>query len=176
MRIRRSWRSTVTGTIGLFGLALLTLSPATVVLGWHELNQRKVRAEAERHHLGVTVRDGPVAFVVHDVTCGEDKLGRRRALGHFCLVTLSARNEGEKPLEVQEAAQRAHGATGARYIPDRRATKRANPEGNPFGTLEPGEDLTGVVAFDVPPAIGITHVEVHAGVYTHGVPVAVTLR
>lgn len=182
MRIRsswrgwRSWRALAAGAVALLGLALLLTGPTAVVYGWNELSERHARAETERRHLGVTVRDGPVAFVVHDVACGAETLGRSRALGHFCLVKLSARNEGAKPLKVRETTQRAYGATGARYIPDSAATRYANADGDPFGALAPGATRTGTIVFDVPPAAGITQVEVHATVYSRGARVAVTTR
>jgi hypothetical protein len=174
---RHRWHAAAAAAAGVLGLALLTAGPAGVVLGWRAFSSYQVTAAASRTHLGTPVRDGAVAFVLDDVRCGPDRLGPEdepyRAMGRFCLVTVTARNDGNEPVRIRQLAQRAHGTAGARYIPDPVAARYANPDGDPFGRLRPGESVTGVLVFDIPPAARLTHVEVHAGVYTRGVAVSV---
>lgn len=171
------WHTAAAAAVGVVGLALVTAGPAGVVLGWRALSSYQTTAAASRTHLGTPVRDGAVVFVVEDVACGADRLGPEAdphpATGKFCLVRITARNDGPEPARIHQVAQRAHGAAGARYLPDPAATAVANPDGDPFGELPPGGSLAGVLVFDVPPGAGITHVEMHAGVYTRGVAVSV---
>jgi hypothetical protein len=180
---RRGWggrrrHAAMAATAAALGLALLTAGPAGAVLGWRALSAYQMSAAASRTNLGTPVREGAVVFVVDDVRCGPDRLGptgdQYRAEGRFCLVTMTARNDGIEPVRIHQLAQRAHGTAGARYIPDPAAARYANPADDPFGRLPPGGSVAGVLVFDIPPAARLTHVEVHAGVYTRGVAVSVS--
>lgn len=154
-------RRAVTALVGLAGLAVLALGPTGLALGWHEQAQRADR-EAPEHLLGAEVRDGPATFVVHEVRCGD---GEDTVHGQRCLATVAVRNDGDARLTIPGQAQVLHGPDGVRHLP---------VDGNPmpFGVLPPGESATTVIEFDLPSHAMVTHVGVHADVYSEGVPVS----
>lgn len=156
---RRHWRAGAAALTALAGLAVLAFGPAGIAQSVHDYAQRRAAAAiASAHLVGTEVRDGPVAFIVHMVRCGEVT---ESAFGRQCEITVAARNDGPAEVTIPGAAQRLHGSEGARHNP-----VEGDPE--PFGTLRPGQAATGTVRFDVPPHSTVTHVEVHSGDYTRG--------
>lgn len=156
----RASRATTAGLVALTGLALLTLGPSVVAFGWHEFSQARAAAHDTSQPVGTPVHDGPIGFVVHGLHC---EASEETAHGRWCEVRVSARNHGQEEITIAGGAQHLHSGEGTRHLP-------VSGE-RPFGTLEPGEDATAVLEFDVPPHAGITHVVVHASPYSGGVMV-----
>jgi hypothetical protein len=161
---RGRWRAGAAALTALAGLGLVAFGPAGVVMGVRDVTQRQAAAAASRYQVGTEVRDGPVAFVVHEVQCGAAP--ELATQGQLCLVTVAARNDGDERLKVPRSAQVLHGADRARHWP-------TGGDPTPFGSLKPGETATAVLVFDLPPASVPTHVEVHADAYSAGQVVAV---
>jgi Domain of unknown function (DUF4352) len=165
---RRYWRAGAAALTACAGFGLLTAGPAGLAIGVRDYQQRQAEAAfAAEHQLGTEVRDGPVAFVVHNVSCGPAKSETMN--GQLCEVTIGARNDGAEEITVPGGAQMLHGTGGARLRP-------FGGDGKPFGTLEPGQAATATIAFDIPAASVVNHVEVHATSYSRGQAVAIDGR
>lgn len=159
------WRTGAAALVGCAGFGLLTAGPAGLVLGVRDYTQRQADAALTAEpQLGTQVRDGPVAFVVHSVACGPAEA--ETVHGQLCKVTVGARNDGIEEITIPGGAQLLHGSGGARL--------RAIPsDGEPFGTMAPGQAATAIITFDIPTGSIVSHVEVHATAYSRGQAVVV---
>jgi len=128
------------------------------------------RSMADRPRSGQTVglhqpaRDGNLEFRVSQVRCGlreiGDELVRQVALGQFCLVDVAVRNVGDRPATFSDGLQRAYGPTGKQYGADSGAGILANPRQQVFlNELNPGNEVVGVVVYDIPVGARITRIE-----------------
>jgi hypothetical protein len=125
--------------------------------------------------LGVPVRDGQFEFVVRSVDCGArsvgEDLGRRRALGQFCMVGLRVENTGGEGRTFGGGQQYLFDDLGKRHDPDLDATFR-HGDGQLLSThLNPGQRLEGTLVYDVPDPVGLARVELHDGLFSGGVSV-----
>lgn len=160
---RRLRRTTVTWLVALVGLGVLMLGPALVAAGWYVY----ARAQADRpdpYHLGQEVPAGPAVFVVHEIRCGADEESTEN--GRRCEVVVGVRNGGTEELTIPGGALVLHGLDGVRYL-------QYDSDLEPFGTLQPGDEATALLEFDVPPHAPITHVGVRADPYAADVAVAI---
>lgn len=124
------------------------------------------RARADTVHLGQAGRDGRLEFRVVAVTCGLPRLGdayvSQTAVGQFCLVELTVRNVGGRPATFADALQWAYGPDGARYAADSGAGVLANPDQQVFlNQLNPGNQVAGVLVYDIPPDGRLARLELH---------------
>jgi eukaryotic-like serine/threonine-protein kinase len=125
--------------------------------------------------LGDPVRDGQFEFVVRSVDCGArsvgEELGRRRALGQFCMVGLRVENTGGEGRTFGGGQQYLFDDLGKRHDPDLDATFR-HGDGQLLSThLNPGQRLEGTLVYDVPDPVGLARVELHDGPFSGGVSV-----
>lgn len=147
-------------TAAVAGLSVLTLGPVVVAWGvWSYLRPASPNEVAAPQPIGVEVRDGQVAFVVHLVRCGPSA---RAVHGQRCEVVVGARNDGNHPVRVPAGAQLLLTDTGARHLPV------PEEERLPFGTLVPGEAATAILTFDLPTESRPLAVQVHTDPYTEG--------
>ncbi len=120
--------------------------------------------------IGLEVRDANLAFVVHSFSCGATEVpgpgGTRTAQGHYCEVTLDVSNSGRGPATFPGRLQTLVDSAGRRFGPDVAATA-----GHPANAgrdllapvVNPGNTLSGVLVFDVPPDTNVRSVELRAG-------------
>lgn len=153
---------TIAGLVAIGGLALVTLGPTGLALGWHERVQRSSE-QTVRYLPGMELRDGAATFVVHEVRCGHDD--EQAVHGRRCHATIGVRNDGAEPLTVPTSAQQLYSPEGVRHLP-------VSGQAKAFGTLDEGQSTTAVIEFDVPRDVEITHVGVHADPYSHGYAVS----
>lgn len=167
-RRRRYHRAGAAALTGLAGFGLLTAGPAGLAFGVRDYTHRRAEAAiAAQPQVGTEVRDGPVAFTVHNVFCGPAQ--EETINGQLCEVTIGARNDGTAAITVPRGAQMLHGTGGARLRP-------IPADQQPFGTMAPGQAATATIAFDIPAGSVVTHVEVHATPYSRGQAVAIDGR
>lgn len=160
----RVLRPAAVAAAALVGLAALTLGPTGLLLLWQaRVEHQRAEAAATATYVGSPVRDGPVTFVVHELRCGSDDA---TTFGRRCEVTLGVRNDGTHPVTVPAEAQWLLVAEGARH-------QAINVDDIPLDELGPGQSATAVLVFDLPRHATVTHLEVHADAYSHGVPVDV---
>jgi hypothetical protein len=127
--------------------------------------------------LGVPVRDGQLEFVVTSWRCGVGKLSRgplsRRARGQYCLAELTTRNIGRQPRTLVEWFEKLHD-TGGRTYRAEVAARVFVPDQTIWDVVGPGETARGTLAFDIPAAARAASLELHDGVVSNGVAVALT--
>jgi hypothetical protein len=170
------WKTALATAVAALALAVLIATPVLVIQafrGWQ--SHRAAVADAAARHFGELVRDGTETFVVQGVQCGLSTVGdaTKPANGQFCVVRVTIRNEGDKPIAVATAAQRATGSRGAFYLPDPAAdavVDTADP------VVAPGESRDAAFVFDVPAGVSLTEIQVHAGEYSRGADVRLTTR
>jgi hypothetical protein len=128
--------------------------------------------------LNTPVRDGKFEFVVKSVTCGKPTEGDsalgKQAQGQFCELAVSVKNIGNKPQTFSGSSQKARGSTGATYADDTEAELYANQNAQTFlQDINPGNQVAGVLVFDIPKDAKITSVELHDSPFSGGVTVTV---
>ncbi|HEV3012661.1 MAG TPA: DUF4352 domain-containing protein, partial [Actinomycetota bacterium] len=125
--------------------------------------------------LGDPVRDGQFEFVVRSVDCGArsvgEGIGRKQALGQFCLVALRVENSGTEGRTFGGGHQYLFDDAGKRHDPDLDATVR-HGDGHLWSThLNPGQRLEGTLVYDVPDPVAMARVELHDAPFSGGATV-----
>lgn len=127
--------------------------------------------------IGAPARDGKFEFTVHKVECGSKQAGDgllgKTAQGQYCLVTLTVKNIGDKPQTLSDSSQKAFGPTGVQYSPDTTAGLYLNKDNSQvwFTDINPGNQVTGVIVFDVPVDASLVRLELHDSPFSGGVKV-----
>ena len=79
-------------------------------------------------------------------------------------------NIGTKPHTLDSASQTAAGETGATYATDGVAELYANSEHQPFlNEINPGNQVSGVLVFDIPTDATLASLELHDSPLSGGV-------
>jgi hypothetical protein len=134
-------------------------------------------ASSSAHHtFNEPVRDGKFEFVVKSLTCGKAKEGdevlNKTAQGQYCEVALSVKNIGTEAQIFDGSSQKAKGANGATYENDGEAEIYANSDNDTFlNKINPGNQATGTVIFDIPKDGKIVSLELHDSPFSGGVTV-----
>ena len=129
--------------------------------------------------LNTPVRDGKFEFVVSRVRCGQPRVGpapfSRTAQGQYCLVDVTVRNIGQEGQTFADAYQRAYGPDGTKFGADSAAGVLANSSGAALFTLiNPGNEVTGTIVFDIPKDTVLSKVELHDGPLSGGTAVSIS--
>lgn len=127
--------------------------------------------------VGDPARDGKFEFTVKKTKCGVNKVGNdllgATAQGQFCLVTINVKNIGKEAQMFDGSSQKAYAADGTEYSADGSAALYANKNAETFlNEINPGNQVTGVVVFDIPKKAEITKLELHDSPFSGGVTVA----
>lgn len=127
--------------------------------------------------IGEPARDGKFEFTVKKVKCGVTKVGNdflnATAQGQFCLVTVHVQNIGKEPRAFSDSNQKAYGADGAEFSTDSSAGLYANENADTFfNEINPGNEVTGVLVFDIPKKAELTRLELYDSAFSGGVVVA----
>jgi len=128
--------------------------------------------------VGQAVRDGKFEFTVQQVKCGVNKVGsgflEEKAQGQFCLVTVKVKNIGKEAQHFSDSNQKAYGADGAEFSADSGAGISANENAEAlFNQINPGNEVTGVIVFDIPKDAKLAKLELHDSAFSGGVTVQV---
>ena len=126
--------------------------------------------------IGDPARDGMFEFTVQKVKCGVSKVGNdflnEKAQGQFCLVTVKVANIGKEPRTFTDSNQKAFGADGAEYATNAVAGMYANEKNETFlNEINPGNQVTGVLVFDIPKNATLAKIELHDSAFSGGVTV-----
>ncbi|MEU8405628.1 DUF4352 domain-containing protein [Micromonospora sp. NPDC048842] len=132
---------------------------------------------AKTAKIGQPARDGKFEFTVKSSKCGVAKIGSdllgQKAQGQFCLVTLIVKNIGKEAQMLDGSSQKAYAADGTEYSADTGAAIYANKNAETFlNDINPGNQVTGVVVFDIPKNVKLTKLELHDSMFSGGVDVA----
>ena len=131
--------------------------------------------------LGREVIDQNLSFLVKSVECGATQVfgaTARAAQGKFCFVTLSIRNVSRAAVTFDSKAQvlsDGTGGTGRRFEVDPAATS-AHPANTGIDMIapvvNPGNELTGILVYDVPQDAKPLSLTLHAGTGGFGAIIA----
>ncbi|WP_430502580.1 DUF4352 domain-containing protein [Micromonospora trifolii] len=129
--------------------------------------------------VGEPARDGKFEFTVKSSKCGVAKIGSeplvQKAQGQFCLVTLNVKNIGKEAQMFDGSSQKAYAADGTEYSADTGAAIYANKNAETFlNDVNPGNQVNGVVVFDIPKNVKLTKLELHDSMFSGGVTVALS--
>ncbi|MFG1759772.1 DUF4352 domain-containing protein [Micromonospora echinofusca] len=134
---------------------------------------------AKTAKIGQPARDGKFEFTVKSSKCGVTKVGDsvlgEKAQGQFCLVTINVKNIGKEAQMFDGSSQKAYAADGTEYSADTGAAIYANKNAETFlNDINPGNQVTGVVVFDIPKKVTLTKLELHDSPFSGGVTVALS--
>lgn len=123
--------------------------------------------------IGDPVRDGKFEFVVNSVECGLTLIGTAdfgvTAQGQFCLVNLSVTNIGNEPQAFFGDNQKLFNEAGQEYSASSEAAIYLPEANSLFQEINPGNQLTGIVVFDIPADAVPVRIELHDSVFSGGV-------
>jgi hypothetical protein len=134
-------------------------------------------AVAAKHAtVGQPARDGQLEFTVQKMECGKTQVGgqyaNKAAQGQFCLVTVAVKNIGKEARTFSGSSQKAVGAGGVKYENDTSAEIYANTDTKTFlENINPGNQVTGLLVFDIAKDAKITSLELHDSPFSGGVTV-----
>jgi hypothetical protein len=128
--------------------------------------------------IGQPARDGKFEFVVSKMDCSKTEVGNQflnaKAQGKFCLVTLTVRNIGIEAQTFDASSQHALDAKNTVYDTDSGAAVYVNEHNETFlNSINPGNQVKGVIPFDVPKDVTITVLELHDSPFSEGVDIKV---
>lgn len=134
---------------------------------------------AKTAKIGDPARDGKFEFTVKSNKCGVKKVGSdllgAKAQGQFCLVTVNVKNIGKEAQMFDGSSQKAYAADGTEYSADGGAAIYANKNAETFlNNINPGNQVTGVVVFDIPKDVKLTKLKLHDSMFSGGVTVALS--
>ncbi|MGC5307669.1 DUF4352 domain-containing protein [Micromonospora zamorensis] len=126
--------------------------------------------------IGQPARDGKFEFTVKSAKCGVAKVGSeplaQKAQGQFCLVTVNVKNIGKEAQMFDGSSQKAYAADGTEYSADSGAAIYANKNAETFlNDINPGNQVNGLVVFDIPKNVKLTKLELHDSMFSGGVDV-----
>ncbi|MEU5529293.1 DUF4352 domain-containing protein [Micromonospora chersina] len=129
--------------------------------------------------IGQPARDGKFEFTVKSSKCGVAKIGTdmlgAKAQGQFCLVTVNVKNIGKESQMFDGSSQKAYAANGTEYSADGGAAIYVNKNAETFlNDINPGNQVTGVVVFDIPKNVKLAKLELHDSPFSGGVTVSLT--
>jgi hypothetical protein len=134
---------------------------------------------AKTAKVGEATRDGKFEFTVKQTKCGVATVGPKlleeKAQGQFCLVTVQVKNIGKEAQMLSDSNQKAYAADGTEYSTDTGAGIYANEDSATFlNEINPGNQVTGVLVFDIPKNVKLTKLELHDSAFSGGVTVALS--
>jgi hypothetical protein len=129
--------------------------------------------------IGQPARDGKFEFTVQKVKCGVNEVGPsgfgQHAQGQFCLITLKVANIGKEAQSFSDSDQKAFSSDGTQFSSDSGAAIYVNKDADTlFNQINPGNNITGVIVFDIPKAAKLTKLELHDSPFSGGVTVQLT--
>jgi hypothetical protein len=131
---------------------------------------------AKTAKIGDPARDGKFEFTVQKIKCGVSKVGpdvlAEKAQGQFCLITIKVKNIGKEAQIFSDSAQKGFAADGTEYSTDSGAGLAANENADAFlNEINPGNQVTGVLVFDIPKNVKLAKLELHDSPFSGGVTV-----
>jgi hypothetical protein len=124
--------------------------------------------------IGTPVRDGKFEFVVTEVTHAKSVGGEfgSTAQGKYTILHVSVKNIGNESQALTDSAQFVYDASGRKYDADAAADVQLNGNGNVlFNEINPGNTVTGLIAFDMPSGTQAVKAELHDSLFSGGVTV-----
>ena len=97
---------------------------------------------------------------------------QEKAQGQFCLITVNVKNIGKEAQMLNDSNQKAYAADGTEYSTDTGAGIAANEDAATFlNEINPGNQVTGVLVFDIPKGVKLDRLELHDSAFSGGITV-----
>jgi hypothetical protein len=127
--------------------------------------------------IGDTVTDGDFAFAITDIKCGVAHVGTdllgKDAQGQYCLVGVKVRNDGKEASYMLGDNQYLFDNKDRKFSADTAAMIYLPEKQSPWLTeINPGNQISGTIVYDVPKDAVIDHIELHDNAYSTGVTVS----
>ncbi|WP_306750178.1 DUF4352 domain-containing protein [Saccharothrix yanglingensis] len=125
--------------------------------------------------IGTPVRDGAFESTVLGVERKSrigDEILAKDARGEFLLITATVKNIGDRPRSFAGENQDLFDVSGREYSADSTAALYLGDAKSLYEEINPGNQVTGVVVFDVPIGSEVARVELHDSAFSDGVSVA----
>jgi hypothetical protein len=127
--------------------------------------------------VGMPVRDGKFEFTVTDVQADVESVGdqylNHDAQGQFTLVTVRVKNIGDESQMFDGSNVSGTDSQGRELSSDGEAGIYANENTEAFlNEINPGNAVTAVVVFDLPPGEQLVAVEVHDSMFSGGAEIS----
>lgn len=170
-------KTTIFGLLFTATVALGCGSGGTDNTGSSEGGKGEEKPAAKTAKIGQAARDGKFEFTVKSARCGVTKIGPdlagEKAQGQFCLITVIVKNIGKEAQMLADSSQKAYAADGTEYSTDTGAGIYANENAATFlNEINPGNQVTGVLVFDIPKKVKLARLELHDSPFSGGVTVA----
>ena len=127
--------------------------------------------------IGDAAQDGVFKFTVKSVKCGIKGYGSAdfgvKAQGQYCEFAVSVENTGDKAEYMFADNQKLFSADNKEFSADTSALIYASDSDTWIKEINPGNTLEGLLIFDVPKDIELSHLELHESVFSSGVEVSV---
>lgn len=133
--------------------------------------------KAKTAGIGETVKSGSFAFTVKGIECGKTSVGDQfiteEAQGQYCMLDVTAKNVGDEAKYLNADSQYLYDDQGREFSADSVATGYVNPDSTTFflEEINPGNSVSGKIAFDVPKDANIVSAKVGEGILVSGVKV-----
>ncbi len=127
--------------------------------------------------IGQAAQDGKFEFTVNSFKCGDTTVGTNQYLtktaqGEYCLMNLTVKNIGNQAQLFDASNEYVYDSSNNKLSADSTASTYANPDGSTFlNQINPGNSVTGTVAFDVAKGATIATAELHDSAFSSGVKV-----
>jgi Domain of unknown function (DUF4352)/Protein of unknown function (DUF2510) len=125
--------------------------------------------------VGTAVRDGKFQFAVTKVVKGKARVGDdilgKQAQGQFVLVYVTVKNIGDEPQTLFGENQTLYDTKGRKFSADTEAAIYVDQSKTLIEEINPGNQLSGIIIFDVPKDAVPTKIELHDSAFSGGVTV-----
>lgn len=176
------------GLVGLVVLVIIIVSAVAASSGGHSsppasapARSASAAAATPAAHvpgLGTAVYDGKFRFMVNSVSSAKsagdtaDGLGAT-AQGEYTVLHIVVTNIGTEAQSLSDSAQVVYDGAGRKYAADSSADIYFNETGNAplFESINPGNSVAGLIAFDLPAGDTAVRAELHDSVFSGGVAV-----
>jgi hypothetical protein len=160
------------GILGCVGLFTLVLGGTGAAINEMDKNTKGQNAAAGA--MGKPAKDGKFQFTVTKMSCGATQVGSEflnaKAQGQFCQVSVTVKNVGQSAEIFDGGSQKAYDAAGTEYSYDTTASLYVNDQNQTFlEEINPGNQVKGVLVFDVPDGTKLTSIVLHESTFTAGV-------
>lgn len=130
---------------------------------------------AELPGIGATAADGKFEFVVTQVDHGVARVGNdmigQDAQGQYVLVHVTVTNIGDEAQYFDGSSQKATDTEGRSHSADIAAAVYLGDTNSFLNQINPGNQVEGVVVFDIPADATLAEIELHDSPFSGGVTV-----
>ncbi|WP_240669965.1 DUF4352 domain-containing protein [Actinoplanes solisilvae] len=160
------------GIVGCIGVFTLFVGGAAKVATDLDNNNKGKNAVAGEMNSPAT--DGKFEFTVTSMKCGAKQVGsdllNAKAQGQFCQVSVTVKNIADSAETFDGSSQKAYDASEVEYSYDGTASLYVNDQNQTFlEQINPGNQVKGVLVYDVPAGTKLTSIVLHESAFTEGV-------